>query len=38
VIKELGGELQHGDQEDYTDCGILAANIAACKLFEDEEI
>ena len=38
AFKELGDKLQHGDQEDYTDCGILAANTAACELFEDEEI
>ena len=38
TFNELGDDPQHGDQEDHADCGIVAANTAACELFSDEEL
>lgn len=29
----LGDELKHGNQNNWTDCGIVAANTAAQKIF-----
>lgn len=37
-FKDLGDNLAHGKQEDFTDCGILCANTAACEIFEGKEI
>lgn len=34
-LKDLGDELEHGQQKDVTDCGIVAYNTAAHKIFED---
>ena len=36
TYKELGDSLEHGCQNDWTDCGILSANTAAHEIFEDE--
>ena len=33
--KDCGDQLVHGNQEDITDCGILAANTAVHDLFND---
>lgn len=32
----MGDSLEHGHQNDWTDCGILTANTAAREIFEDE--
>jgi hypothetical protein len=34
-FQNLGDELEHGDQNDWTDCGIVAANTAAREIFGD---
>lgn len=34
-FKDCGDDLEHGKQEDFTDCGIACANTAARELFED---
>ena len=36
IFKDLGDSLEHGSQNDWTDCGILSANTAAHEIFEDE--
>jgi hypothetical protein len=35
TYKNTGNSLSHGDQDDFTDCGILAANTAAHDIFGD---
>lgn len=37
-FKDIGNQLGHGKQEDWTDCGIVSANTAAHELFRDEEL
>jgi len=32
---DKGDLLEHGNQEDFTDCGILCANTAAHEIFND---
>lgn len=34
-FKSTGDSLAHGDQEDFTDCGILMTNTAAHDMFDD---
>jgi len=34
-FRELGDQLVHGKQEDGTECGILAVNTIAHKVFQD---
>lgn len=36
TYKDVGDSLEHGRQNDWTDCGILTANTAAREIFEDE--
>jgi hypothetical protein len=38
IFKDLGNNLLHGKQEDYTDCRILCVNTAAYEIFEDEKL
>ena len=35
TYKDAGNSLSHGEQDDFTDCGILAANTAAHDIFGD---
>ncbi|KAF8164694.1 hypothetical protein B0H34DRAFT_670722 [Crassisporium funariophilum] len=35
-FKDVGDELEHGEQNDFTDCGIVAVNTAAHEVFGDE--
>jgi hypothetical protein len=37
-FKDVGNQLEHGKQEDWTDCGIISANTAAHELFSDEAV
>ncbi|KAG6819326.1 hypothetical protein H0H93_012927 [Arthromyces matolae] len=34
-FKDLGDAMEHGQQDDYTDCGIVSANSAANEIFHD---
>jgi len=34
-IQEYRDSLAHGNQEDFTDCGILMTNTAAHDMFHD---
>lgn len=36
TYKDMGDSLSHGDQDNFTDCGILAANTAAHDIFSDD--
>ena len=36
TYKNTGDMLSHGDQDNFTDCGILAANTAAHDIFADK--
>ncbi|GLB42721.1 hypothetical protein LshimejAT787_1201700 [Lyophyllum shimeji] len=35
-FKEMGDQLEHGRQEDWTDCGVISPNTAAHEVFNDE--
>jgi hypothetical protein len=35
-FKDLGNHLEHGKQDDWTDCGIISVNTAAYEIFRDE--
>ena len=35
TYKNTGDTLAHGDQDNFTDCGILAASTAAHDIFDD---
>lgn len=35
-FKNTSDSLQHGKQDNFTDCGILAANTAAHNIFGDD--
>ena len=37
-FKDIGNQLEHGRQEDWTDCGIVSANTAAHELFGGEAL
>ncbi|KAH9979551.1 hypothetical protein BGW80DRAFT_1442528 [Lactifluus volemus] len=37
-FKNLGDGLEHGRQDDMSNCGILCANTAACDIFEDDDL
>lgn len=38
TFKNVGNQLEHGKQEDWTDCGIVSANTAAREIFRDEPL
>lgn len=37
-FKDIGNQLEHGRQEDWTDCGIVSVNTAAHELFRGEAL
>jgi hypothetical protein len=37
-FKSVGDRLDHGRQDDTSNCGIVCANTAACNIFEDDDL